>query len=138
MIRSDCFFDTNIIGYFASINAEKASISARLLTRGGVVSVQVLNEFANFTLRKREFTFAEIKEVLNAVRAACTVVPLTLETHERGLLLAERHKLHVYDAMVIAAALLAGCVILYSEDMHDGLTINGLTIRNPYAGSSPS
>jgi predicted nucleic acid-binding protein len=137
MTGSDCFFDTNIIGYFASVSAEKARISARLLKGGGVVSVQVLNEFANFTLRKRELTFAEIKEVLSAVRATCSVVPLTLETHERALVIAERYKLHLYDTMIVAAALLAGCTTLYTEDLLDGLVIDGLTVRNPYAGSSP-
>lgn len=134
MIESDSFFDTNIIGYFASINTEKAPVSARLLKRGGIVSVQVLNEFANFTLRKRELTFLQVKEVLLAVRSTCTVVPLTVETHDRALQLAERHNVHLYDALIIAAALLAGCSTLYTEDMHDGLTIEGLTIRNPYAG----
>jgi predicted nucleic acid-binding protein len=134
MTQSNSFFDTNIIGYFASINTEKARISARLLKRGGIVSVQVLNEFANFTLRKRELTFLEIKDVLLAVRSTCAVVPLSVETHDRALLIAERHRLHLYDAMIIAAALLAGCATLYTEDMHDGLSIDGLTIRNPYAG----
>jgi predicted nucleic acid-binding protein len=134
MVQSDSFFDTNIIGYFASINTEKAPISARLLKRGGIVSVQVLNEFANFTLRKRELTFLQVKEVLLVVRSTYTVVPLTLETHDRALQVAERHKVHLYDALIIAAALLAGCSTLYTEDLHDGLTIDGLTIRNPYAG----
>ena len=134
MVQSDSFFDTNIIGYFASINTEKAPISARLLRRGGIVSVQVLNEFANFTLRKRELTFLQVKEVLLVVRSTCTVVPLTLETHDRALQVAERHKVHLYDALIIAAALLAGCGTLYTVDMHDGFTIDGLAIRNPYAG----
>jgi predicted nucleic acid-binding protein len=49
-----------------------------------------------------------------------------------GLALAERCKLSVHDGMIVAAAQLAGCTILYSEDMHDGLVIDRLTIRNPY------
>jgi predicted nucleic acid-binding protein len=48
--------------------------------------------------------------------------------------LAERYQLGVYDGMIVAAALVAGCTTLYSEDMHDGLVIDQLTIRNPYAG----
>jgi predicted nucleic acid-binding protein len=46
--------------------------------------------------------------------------------------LAERYILNIYDAMIVAAAQLAGCTVLYSEDMHDGLVIDRLTIRNPY------
>ena len=61
------------------------------------------------------------------------MVPLTETTHELGLVLAERHVLNVYDGMIVAAAQLAGCETLYSEDMHDGLVIDQLTIRNPFA-----
>jgi predicted nucleic acid-binding protein len=65
----------------------------------------------------------------------CSVVPVTEETHVRGLVLAERYQLGLYDGMIVAAALLAGCTTLYSEDMHDGLVIDRLTICNPYAGT---
>jgi predicted nucleic acid-binding protein len=42
-------------------------------------------------------------------------------------------KLSVYGAMIVAAALLAGCETLHSEDMQDGLLIdNQLRIRNPF------
>jgi predicted nucleic acid-binding protein len=37
--------------------------------------------------------------------------------------------------MIVAAAQLAGCTVLYSEDMHDGLVVEGLAIRNPYTGA---
>jgi predicted nucleic acid-binding protein len=43
-------------------------------------------------------------------------------------------KLHVYDSMIVAAALLAGCATLYSEDMQDGRVVaQQLTIRNPFS-----
>ena len=61
------------------------------------------------------------------------MLPLTFHPHNRGLAVTERHRLNLYDGMLIAAALMAGCTTLYTEDMHDGLTIDGLTIRNPYA-----
>jgi predicted nucleic acid-binding protein len=64
------------------------------------------------------------------------VVPTTEETHVRGIALAPRYSLSVYDGMIVAAAQLAGCTVLYSEDMHDGLVIDRLTIRNPYAAGS--
>ena len=47
-------------------------------------------------------------------------------------------KYHIYDAPVIAAALEASCSTLYSEDMHDGQVIDGLTIRNPFRDFSAS
>ena len=61
--------------------------------------------------------------------------PLTFELHDRGLELADRWELSVYDSMIVAAALHAGCDTLYSEDMRHGLVIDGrLTITNPFAG----
>jgi predicted nucleic acid-binding protein len=43
----------------------------------------------------------------------------------------------IYDALMVAATLEAGCAILHSEDFQDGLTIDGqLAIRNPFARSS--
>ena len=59
--------------------------------------------------------------------------PIGIETHERGLTLASRYGLNIYDAMIVASALLAGCTVLYSEDMQDGQVFERqLTIRNPF------
>jgi predicted nucleic acid-binding protein len=126
------FFDTNIVAYFASADAAKAKRSGELLRAGGVVSIQMLNEFAAMARRKHALPWPSIRTVLAAVRSTCTVAPLTVATHELGLALAERHQLNVYDGTIVAAARLAGCDLLYSEDMHDGLVIDGVTIRNPY------
>jgi predicted nucleic acid-binding protein len=68
--------------------------------------------------------------------AALTVHPLTLETHESGLRLAERHGLSVYDAMIVASAIQAGCDVLWSEDMQDGMAIDEtVRIANPFRDS---
>jgi predicted nucleic acid-binding protein len=134
MSGTSVFFDTNVLLHEFSQDAAKASASENVIRGGGVISVQVLNEFANAGRRKLGWGWAVIREILGEYRTNFTVVPLTLETHERGLGLAERYQLNVYDGMIVAAAQLAGCKVLYSEDMHDGLVIDGLTIRNPYAG----
>ena len=136
MSATSAFFDTNVLLYFASTNADKADRSDAVLRDGGVVSVQVLNEFAAVARRKYALPWPSIRAVLAAVRSTCNVVPLAIETHELGLALAERYGFNVYDGMIVAAAQLAGCTLLYSEDMHDGLVIDGLTIRNPYATRS--
>jgi predicted nucleic acid-binding protein len=133
-IEPGAFFDTNVIVYFVSEDSTKAHKSAELLKAGGLVSVQVLNEFAWVVRRKFRFEWTAIRLAIEGVRETCDVLPLTLHTHNRGLAIAERHRLNLYDGMLLAAALLAGCSTLYTEDLHDGLTIDGLTIRNPYAG----
>ncbi len=132
MTRTDVFFDTNIFIYFATSDDTTADTSERTLRGGGIVSIQVLNEFVNVTRRKHGMPWTDVTKGLSSIRTICSVVPLTLETHERGLSVAQRYQLNVYDAMIIAAAQLAGCTTLYSEDMHHGLVVDGLTIIDPF------
>ena len=130
--KTDCFFDTNIIVYLISPDSAKASRSDALIEAGGTVSVQVLNEFATVARRKFQMDWSSANLILATVKANCAVVPLTLETHTRGIAYAERYRLAIYDSMIVAAAVIAGCTTLYSEDMHDGLVVDGVTVRNPY------
>jgi predicted nucleic acid-binding protein len=75
----------------------------------------------------------EVLEALKAIRVLCpSPVPVTIRTHETALRLAGRYGYHIYDSLVIAAAIEASCSTLYSEDMRDGQRIEGLTIRNPF------
>ena len=133
MTSNDGFFDTNVVIYALSEETERAERSLALLGKGGTVSVQVLNECAHTLRRKFSRTWPQIRLASERIRELCAVVPVTEETHARGLTLAERYSLSVYDGMIVAAAVINGCTTLYSEDMHDGLVIEGLTIRNPYA-----
>jgi len=133
MQRGDeIFLDTNVLIYIASGDARKAQVSESLLANGGVISVQFLNEFVSVTRRKYGVTFAEIRQMLAQFKVLLNVVPLTSAIHERGVALAERYNFEIYDSMIVAAAQLSGCRELYSEDMHAGLTLEGLTIVNPY------
>lgn len=133
MSGAETFFDTNIVLYLFSLDSAKADRAEELLAAGGVVSVQVLNELASVAHRKLAMTWRDVGEILVQVRAVCRVEPLTLETHMRGLEIAERYSLSIYDAMILAAALGAGCSILYTEDMQNGQVFDGrLTIRDPF------
>jgi predicted nucleic acid-binding protein len=83
--------------------------------------------------RKLRMSIAEIREVLATYRSVCTIVPISEETHDVGLQLAEKYGLSVYDAMIVASALLAGCNTLLSEDMQHGQVLGGrLKVRNPF------
>jgi predicted nucleic acid-binding protein len=133
MSAGERFFDTNVLLYLLSGDNAKADRAEAELGAGGVISVQVLNEFASVASRKLRMSIAEIREVLAAIRAVCRVVPIGEETHDLGLRLAERYGLSVYDAMIVASALLAGCDTLVSEDMQHGLAVDGrVEVRNPF------
>jgi predicted nucleic acid-binding protein len=130
---SGSFLDTDVLIYVASADAEKANVAERLLGAGGTISVQVLNEIANVARRKMAMSWDDIRAFLSALRALLPVQPLTAELHEAGLALAERYGFSVYDAMIVAAALEAGCETLWSEDMKDGMIVEDrLRIANPF------
>ncbi len=126
------FFDTNILVYTATSDAKKQR-AADCLNRGGVVSVQVLNEFVHVARRKLRHDWPQIELALGLFHASLDeVVPVTLNTHASAVSLARVHNLSFYDALIIAAAIEAGCDTLFSEDMQHGRSIGGLSIVNPF------
>ena len=127
------FFDTNVLIYVASADRAKAERAERLMAGGGTISVQVLAEIANVARRKMHLSWVETRAFLSTIRGLLTVKPITIEVHEIGIALAERHNLSIYDALIAASALHVDCDTLWSEDMHDGMVLAGrLRIVNPF------
>jgi predicted nucleic acid-binding protein len=135
MPAAKVFFDTNVLLYLLSADAAKADRAEELLAGGGIVSVQVLNEFAAVASRKLAMSHGEIRDALAPIRTICDVEPLSVEAHDRALEIAERYGFAIYDATIVAAALNAGCETLYSEDLQNGQVVEKLTIRNPFSSS---
>jgi len=79
-------------------------------------------------------SWPDVTEALGAIRILCpSPIPITAELHDAALGLAEQHGFHIYDALIVAAALEAGCTTLYTEDLRSGQVIDGrLTIQNPF------
>jgi predicted nucleic acid-binding protein len=127
------FVDTTVLVYLASGDLAKAGRAERIVARGGSISIQVLNELANVARRKMRLSWNDTHTFLSMLRELLTVHPVTIETHQTGLALAERYSLSVYDAMIAAAALHADCDTLWSEDMQHGMAFDeGLRIVNPF------
>ena len=127
------FADTNVLLYLLSADATKAARAEAVLAGRIVISVQVLNEFANVARRKLGLPWPALRQMLADIGHFAEIRPLTLATHEKALTLAERFQFSVYDALIVAAALEAGCTQLLSEDMQHGQRIDGrLDILNPF------
>ena len=127
------FFDTKVLVYLASSDSAKANRAETIVSNGGTVSVQVLNELANVARRKMRLSWPDTRTFLSTIRGLLLVIPITVEIHENGLALAERYSLSIYDAMIVAAALQADCGVLWSEDMQDGMEIEKrLRVVNPF------
>jgi predicted nucleic acid-binding protein len=128
------FFDTNILVYAFSDRDPRQDVALDLLLGGGSVGVQTLNEFVNVITGKLKMPWPDAMVRLETIQKLCQpAIPLTLSVHRRGLDIAQARGYHLYDSLMLAAALEASCTIFYSEDMHDGQAIESLTIRNPFS-----
>ena len=131
------FFDTNVLLYIASGDSVKADQAETAITAGGAINVQVLNELASVARRKMRMSWTDTRMFLSMLRGLLTVHPVTIETHETGLALAQRYGLSTHDAMIVAAALHADCDTLWSEDMQHEMALDeGLRIVNPFRADS--
>ena len=128
------FLDTNVLIYAVAQDDSRSTRAEQLLATGGVISVQVLNEFVSVVRRKIGMPWEEVIEALDAIRILCpSPIPITLGTHEAALKIAQEYGFGIYDSLIAAAALEADCPTLYSEDLQDGQVIDKqLTIRNPF------
>ena len=130
---SDRFLDSNVLLYLLDHDGPKRDRAVAVLAGGGTISVQVLNEVLVNCRRKAGMDWDEAGEFLDGIRELCQTVSLTPEIHDIGRAVGARYRLGVYDAMIVAAALAHGCARLLSEDLHDGLVIEGaLTVENPF------
>ena len=129
------FFDTNVLLYTIGQHDARTPTAEALLGNGGLISVQVLNELASVARRKLRMSWPEVTDALGAIRILCpSPIPLTSETHDAALRLAGQYGFHIYDALIVAAALEGDCTTLYSEDLQSGQVIDGrLTILNPFS-----
>lgn len=126
------FFDTNILVYAASDDPKRA-IADHVLRNGGVISAQVLNEYVNVARKKLRKDWLEVERSILRFRLAFDqILPVTADLNAAALTLARGHSVAFYDALIVAAALEAGCDTLFSEDMQHGRTFGGLTICNPF------
>lgn len=132
------FLDTNILVYAVLSDDPRCQTAELLLAAGGTISVQVLNEFANVARGKLKWPWPNIEATLALVRSRSgRVRDISVLTHEAALALAHEHSLAFYNALIIAAAVEAGCDTLFTEDMQHGRKFAGLTIVNPFVESTP-
>ena len=127
------FFDTNILIYAFAADDPRSARAEALLAEGGVIGVQVLNEFTNVARRKLRWQWGQIEAAIVVIEELLGPArPLTTAIHARAVVLARDHTLSFYDALIVAAAVDAGCAVLCSEDMQHGQKFGNLRIDNPF------
>ncbi len=141
---SDKFFlDTNIFVYTfddrdpGKRDRARALVAEALAESRGAISYQVVQEFLNAALRKfaKPLTAADAERYLTVVLEPLCAVFAGIELYHQAIDISERWKYSIYDSLIIASALQAGCSVLFSEDLQHGQKIGGLRILNPFVES---
>ncbi|MGB8260571.1 MAG: PIN domain-containing protein [Terracidiphilus sp.] len=127
------FFDTNVLYYAFSQAGARTRTAEQLLLQGGVVSVQVLNELASAARLKLKMSWPEVEQAIEGTVLLCpNPRALTLDTTLAALRICARYGFAIYDGLIVASALEAGCSELYTEDLQHGQVIDGLRVVNPF------
>lgn len=129
--------DTNILFY--SIDGRDPGKHARARRIVGLadpqrvpILLQTLGELANLVTRRHPALLPKAERFLQITSVMFTIVPAEFDDMSDALLLHNRHKLPFWDAVLWATARRTGCTTFFTEDLQDGRTIGGVTIRNPF------
>jgi len=134
MIMNRIALDTNILIYsHDKIDMRKQDIARTLLDLSPVISTQVVSEYINVLRRKIVIPKDELIDLCIKNLEDCIIHQVTLFTLKTAKYFVKCYDLQIFDSIIVASAVEANCEILYSEDMHHGLVIEGrLKILNPF------
>jgi predicted nucleic acid-binding protein len=133
------FLDTNVLVYAVDEDVPRKKeaadrlIEEEALAGRAILSTQVLQEFYVVSTRRLKRPLSP-ERAERAVRALATLPVVPIDPRIILAAIARVHRMTVsfWDALIIDAAIAGGATTLYSEDLQDGLEIDGLTIRNPF------
>ena len=132
------FIDTNVLLYADAGDAGDkqrlavALIRSHMVEASGVVSTQVLQEFAAAGLRKLGLPLELVRARLEFF-AGFEVISASPKAILQALDVRQRWNLSFYDALIVQAAQASGCTELLTEDLHAGANFNGVRVVNPFA-----
>ena len=132
------FFDTNMLVY-AATNQEpqKGDIARELIQHAlevdhdGVISVQVMTEFANVMKTRFNAAATEIDEWVSQFYPLL-VTEVTMDVVRNALYIKEEYGIQFYDALIVATAEKLGCHEIVTEDLNPNQTYRGMAVVNPF------
>jgi len=137
------FFDTNIFVYALDLDEDARRRTAQTLLRWsanegiGTFSYQVWQEFVHVSTRKFRVpaTLDQTLQAFHHFTGSLHIVHSSNALFTRAYQLWSRFQFQWYDSLIVAAGVEAGCDVLYSEDLQDGLDIDDMRIVNPFKTS---
>ena len=137
-MSAEHFLDTNVLIYmFDETDARKRGqaetlVSESLASGTGCISFQVVQETLNVLIRRLGVGPGDTRRVLDDVLVPLWQINPTTELYQTSISLQDRYGFSIYDSLIVAGALEAGCRRLYSEDLQHGQRVQQLTIFNPF------
>ena len=133
VMTAKAFLDTNIVLYAIGQDTHKKAVARQLIATNPMVSAQVINESVNVCLKKFKFDKKQAYAFADTVMNKVNVLPVDEAVIRKSADLAMTHQLSNWDALIVAAALLADCETVYSEDMQHGQIFEkSLKVINPF------
>jgi predicted nucleic acid-binding protein len=138
---SAVFLDTNVLVYARDRSElvkgpHAQNLLSNLFAAGQpILSAQVLCEFFWTTTRKLPLPLTETEATAEVHRliALTRVLPISVDLVEKALELVAAHGLPLWDAQILAAAVLSRASTVLSEDFSHRQTLEGVTFLNPFA-----
>jgi predicted nucleic acid-binding protein len=132
-MKDKFFLDSNIFLYaFSTSNLQKQEVAKKLVLADAVISVQVINEVSVNLIKKLKFDEDTIKKFVDSTYSRYQVLDISKDMFINASDLREEHNLSYFDSIIVSAALISDCTVLYSEDMHHNLviTVNFAKLKN--------
>jgi len=137
------FFDTNVLIYSVdSADSARQGVALEVIERHargktGVISTQVLQEFYSATTRKLGIEPLQARRIVRDFQIF-DIVQVTPEIIEEGIDCSILNTISFWDGLIVASASTARCSEILSENLADGQTIQGVSVRNPFRRSHGS
>lgn len=138
-MKQRVFIDTNILLYAYDLNSKKKLEISRNILREGqqykhiIISTQVLSEFIKIISTKLgfEFVLPKIEKVIDKLKFL-KLTDVNLAIIKLAITIMRKYKISFWDAQIIAAAKLANCEVVLSEDFSHHQQYSGVLVVNPY------
>jgi predicted nucleic acid-binding protein len=131
------FLDSNVVIYALGNNTDKKRIATNLIKLRPIISIQVINETLNVSLRKLQLSIEDVGMMFTLLKRQCDIKTIGTKTVETALELLQEYKFSYYDSLILAAALENGSARLYSENFQNRQVIkhlgSSLEIVNPFS-----
>jgi predicted nucleic acid-binding protein len=133
--------DSNVLVYaFMRSDPEKHRAASELMIAAGmldcVLAAQAIAEYLNVMRRKHPELFEEAQAQAGRWRATFPILDTTAEHVLRAADFAERHRLQFWDSLIWQVARSANATLFLSEDLQDGLSLEGMAVLNPFAAGN--